>query len=501
MSFIPWSFQRGKIMKRKSLTSVVIALVLMAIASSCFNVAYPQASGGQYNIEQAISDKAQLNTLAFSGLGFLTGDLCSDSFLPPGKVADFFGFQYLRDTTQAGMGHSTDFVTNAANNVLSILSDAQKAQMIAVAKDQASLVNGFAFMRYPLMVAFRRQLDVNLLNGSSGLGKAAVVNYSSILFEIDGKITIQRAKLFVEIINSLTDSQRKYLDSMVTGGFSSWSPLPNQLDQSALTRDENVLVMTYASEMLGWYAGNMEADTYFCPERHADYFGGFYIKDAPAIGKAGYTIDETITGDKGEAFIAALDSAQKPLITSLIDTCRSAISGIVETRREIATELRTALVGGTINESRVLSLERRYGVLDGEISYNYAMAFAEVGKSLTEEQRITLMNLRGLNDYTCENGTIYLYSEKIVQPEIPDTDFLFNLNSQTMEKVLSSQSPTETPASTDPSSSITQRKMILDQNQIVICIMVLAAAFTAVAYKSKLTYKQKRNKQVTLEKS
>jgi hypothetical protein len=41
-------------------------------------------SANQYSIEQAISDNAQLNTLAFSGLGFLTGNMCSDSFLPHG---------------------------------------------------------------------------------------------------------------------------------------------------------------------------------------------------------------------------------------------------------------------------------------------------------------------------------------------------------------------------------------------------------------------------------
>jgi hypothetical protein len=38
-------------------------------------------------------------------------------FYPSGKVVDFFGFQYLRNTTQAGKGYSTDFVTHAANNV------------------------------------------------------------------------------------------------------------------------------------------------------------------------------------------------------------------------------------------------------------------------------------------------------------------------------------------------------------------------------------------------
>jgi len=496
-------------MKRQITTLFGIAILVIMI-SGCFisaeagtigAVAASSAVNSQYSIEQATSDQAQLNTLAFSGLGFLTGNLCSVSFLPPGKVADFFGFQYLRDTTQVGMGHSTDFVTNAANNVLFILSDAQKTKMIATAKVQASLVNEFASMRYPLMVAFRRQLDADLPDCSSGLSKAAIVNYSSSLFEIDGEITIQRAKLFAEIINSLTDSQRKYLDDMVTGGFASWSPLPNQLGQTALTHDENVLVMTYASEMFGWYAGNVEADTYFCPERQADYFGGFYIKDAPAIGKAGYTINETITGDKGEAFLAVLDSTQRPLITSLVGTCRSAISEIVETRRAIATELRTALDGGTINESKVLSLERNYGALDGEISYNYAMSFTEVGGSLTEEQQIALVNLRGLSDYTCENGTIYLYSEKIVQPEIADTDFLFGLSSVSSEQISSSSSPIETPAPTESSLPKVEQESIFDQNQMVICVVALAAVFAVVALAVYRFKRMRKNKQVTVEES
>jgi hypothetical protein len=53
----------------------------------------PRNSGGnrQYSIAQATSDNAQLHTIAFSGLAFLTGDFGSDTFLPPGKVSDYFG--------------------------------------------------------------------------------------------------------------------------------------------------------------------------------------------------------------------------------------------------------------------------------------------------------------------------------------------------------------------------------------------------------------------------
>ena len=72
---------------------------------------------GNYTIAQATSDRAQLNTIAFDGLAFLTGGFNEDTFLPPGKISDFFGFQNMRDVDGAAMGHNTDFLTRIANTI------------------------------------------------------------------------------------------------------------------------------------------------------------------------------------------------------------------------------------------------------------------------------------------------------------------------------------------------------------------------------------------------
>ena len=61
-----------------------------------------------------MSDQAQLHTIAFDGLAFLTGDFGFDTFLPPGKVSDYFGFQYMRDIDAKGGGHNTSFLTRIA---------------------------------------------------------------------------------------------------------------------------------------------------------------------------------------------------------------------------------------------------------------------------------------------------------------------------------------------------------------------------------------------------
>jgi len=98
----------------------------------------------QYSIEQAVSDQAQLHTIAFDGLAFLTGDFGSDTFLPPGKVSDYFGFQYMRDIDAKEGGHNTSFLTRIAHNMLAVLNKDQKAQLLALGKEQENDIRRFA---------------------------------------------------------------------------------------------------------------------------------------------------------------------------------------------------------------------------------------------------------------------------------------------------------------------------------------------------------------------
>ncbi|MCP3681885.1 MAG: hypothetical protein GY861_04270 [bacterium] len=383
----------------------------------------PDSSGGsnepQYNVEQALSDRAQETTIAFSALAYLTGDLCADSFLPPGKVADFSGFQYLRDNDPDEMGHNTDFVTISGNNVLYILNDAQLQMLETGVKDQTDLLNEFAYYRFPLMDAFRRQYSGDIPVGTSGLSKTAVVEYSAALFRKDGEISLRRAELFGEIIRSLDADQKKYLDAMVGQGMLSWP----DIQDSDIGGQVSGNLRGYGSELFAWYGGSIEADSYFNPERNAMYFGAFYMKDAPAVGVAGYTISSTLTGNSGDAVFTILDDSQGELISELVVTQKPALYAVVDARKAIATELRKLLTQETIDEETVLSLAEDYGRLDGEISYYYAMNFAEVGKSLTDSQMTELIELRNLDEFPCSGA--YLYSDKITMPEIENTDFLF----------------------------------------------------------------------------
>ncbi len=386
----------------------------------------PGGPGGQaYTIEQATSDRAQLTTIAFDALGFLTGSLGTDSFFPPGKVADFWGFQYLRDNDSSQMGHNTDFLTRAALDTYAVLTTEQRRRLTALAEQQVEAIDAYGHARFTLMAGFRRLLDGDLPDGATALDREAVMRYSAKLYRLDGRISYARARVMGAVLTSLSDEQRAKLDDLAGAGMSTWPVVQEPEELRGLPREEKVAVMTYSADLFSWYAGSLEADTYFCPERHGTYFGSFYLKDAPAVGNAGYSISTSLTGDMGQKLLSVLDARQATLITDLVEGQRDDLTGIVEVRRAVAGELRRFAGGAEADADAVAALMARYGRLDGDIAWRYATAFAAVGRTLTDEQRAELASLRTqmVGDRTPSGA--YLYSEEIPMPAAPATDFLF----------------------------------------------------------------------------
>jgi len=380
----------------------------------------------QYSIEQAVSDQAQLHTIAFSGLAFITGDFGASTFIPPGKVCDFFGFQYMRDIDAAQKGHNPMFLNRVGGNVLKTLTDEQRKGFETLARRQAEQFNTLARKRWPLIKAFCRELNGEVPAGSQGLNKDSVVQYVGEIFTFDAELSYVRAAAFGKLASALTPEQKAFLGKMKFGDFNTWPDV--DMDQHKLPRGTeksvNVAYMTYASEFFSWYAGSVEADVYFCPERHGTYFGGFYMKDMPAMGKRDFDISTSVTGDSGKTFLETLNGEQRKNLTAIPDLQRKALKEMITVRRDISTELRRFLKGEQADRDKVLALGKRYGELDGEVSYLYASAFAKVNKTLTGEQRAKLVKLRNLDGY--KSAPAYIYSDAVREaPQFPNTDAFF----------------------------------------------------------------------------
>jgi hypothetical protein len=383
----------------------------------------PESS--KYNLEQAMSDNGQLMTIAFSGLAFITGNSGGDTFMPPGKVADFFGFQYMRDVDIAGYGHNTQFLSRAANNILKILNTEQKAKLVALAKEQAPLYIKYAYNRFPLMNAFRRNLKGDLPSGSASLSINRVASYSAKLYQTDADLSYNRAIMMGELVQTLTAEQKISLSSMSFSDFNTWPNVTEDSDlKKSMTNTEFVAVMTYASEFFSWYKGGVNADTYFCPERHGTYFGGFFLKDYPAMNNPDYFIPLDQTGQCGEDFLKALNTGQKELITSILAEQKSSLEEIARIRETVSKELRKAMNGDVVDKATVYQLIERYGELEGGMSALYAVRFAEVNKTLNALQLVTLRTIRNLDAVPVG---AYRFSSPIPMPSLPSTDYLFGI--------------------------------------------------------------------------
>jgi hypothetical protein len=376
-----------------------------------------------YTIEQSISEQAQLSTIAFSALAFMTGTFGADTFLPPGKAADYFGFQYMRDIDASEAGHNMMFLTNIANNTLAALTDAQKAQFLALAKEQAPLYAELARKRLVLIKAFRDNMEGKAPSPSAKLSQAAVEAWVSGIFEIDGALAFKRAQVYGAVAKGLTAAQKSALAKLEFGDSSTWPELPDQYDKRTMTHGEDVLFSTYASEFFSWYAGSETGDVYFCPERHGTYFGGFYMKDYPAMGNRDYFIPTALTGDSGQSFLDLLSRDQAERITSIMTPLAPILQEIVGIRRSISKEFRKYLSGGAADEALVMKLSKDYGTLDGRLSFLMADRFASVYKTLTADQKAALVKLR--NQDVFPDG-YYVYADIVKEPLSLETASLFS---------------------------------------------------------------------------
>ncbi|MEN9840784.1 MAG: hypothetical protein RL376_584 [Verrucomicrobiota bacterium] len=387
------------------------------------------SNADNYTLAQAMSDNAQLHTIAFNGLAFLTGDFGASTFIPPGKVCDFFGFQYMRDIDAAAKGHNPVFLNRVAGNVLQTLTAEQTGWFTALAAEQVPQLESLAAMRLPLIQAFHLNAEGKLPAGSTGLNRAAVIEHVGKIFALDAELSLRRAEVMGKVAASLTAEQKAYFAKMKFGDFTTWPEVDADSLKDRPGRGQpklfGVACMTYASEFFSWYAGSEKADVYFCPERHGTYFGGFYMKDMPAMGKKNYDISTSVTGDSGEAFLeSVLTPAQRREVTATVEKQRAALKEVVAVRTAISRELRKALTGGQPDRAKVLALGRRYGELDGEMSWYYATSFAAVNKTLTADQRAALVKLRNLDGYV--SAPYYLYSDAVKTPKpVTGSDALF----------------------------------------------------------------------------
>jgi len=130
--------------------------------------------------------------------------------------------------------------------------------------------------------------------------------YSGKLYDIDATISLNRAKMYASVIRSMNQTQLAYLDTMKSEGMATMPLVNSSAALKNAGQGNSGCHADYASEMFAWYAGSIEADRYFCPERQATYFRLILHEGSPGHGHAGYSISTSLTGNSGADFLNLL---------------------------------------------------------------------------------------------------------------------------------------------------------------------------------------------------
>ncbi|MCP4400974.1 MAG: hypothetical protein GY801_27205, partial [bacterium] len=257
------------------------------------------------------------------------------------------------------------------------------------------------------------------------LNRSRIVEHSADLYALDGELSYERAVGFGKVVQSFSDAQKQSLEELTATPFQAWPEREVQVDKRKFDHEVHIALMTYASELLSWYAGDIERDIYFTPERTAAYFGAYWTKAAPmkAVKRDSYTISTELTGDSGKSFLSILNTQQQKRISDLIQQQKVYLMDMVEVRTSIAAEIRKMFVGQTGDADKIISLSRSFGALDGEIAYLYATAYTDIRHSLTSSQMKKAVELRNISEYQCDK--VFLYAEPATVPKITDIESFF----------------------------------------------------------------------------
>jgi len=114
-------------------------------------------------------------------------------------------------------------------------------------------------------------------------------------------------------------------------------------------------------------------------------------------------------------FLSILSAEQSAAVHQIVEKQEPLLDEIIQIRTDVSLELRKALNNDTPDKNKVFTLIKRYGELDGELSYKCAICFSKISESLSQEQRSKLVSLRGLDEIP--EGA-YLFSDPIALPDL-----------------------------------------------------------------------------------
>eukprot|EP00930_Biecheleria_cincta_P044254 TRINITY_DN30382_c0_g1_i1.p1 TRINITY_DN30382_c0_g1~~TRINITY_DN30382_c0_g1_i1.p1 ORF type:complete len:1734 (+),score=270.87 TRINITY_DN30382_c0_g1_i1:59-5260(+) len=326
-------------------------------------------------------EDTDFNILASKGFAFFTGGVTQDAWMPPGKTAVYFGFQYFRYQDSGAISSSDARKVGAA--VAYKLDAAQRSTLCSMIDSSASLYQEIHALRAEI-VSRIHDLRQAVVNGSSNdlaktraTSEVEIGRLSQELYARDGAVADLYGTTFAAL--NLTAEQRKYFYDLWNGAaYLNSSDVASFKGKDACSKDQTYAqsnIESVASEIFAWVVGNDAWLGYIAEGKVANVFGFMRLRQEPRQ-------EGSVSADRAgmaSRFISALTMADCRSMASVVKRNINSMREYAGLHHEIARELKKLLdAPGNYSQHEVAKRAKLIGALEGSIVASQATVLSNL---------------------------------------------------------------------------------------------------------------------------
>ncbi len=166
--------------------------------------------------------------------------------------------------------------------------------------------------------------------------------------------------------------------------------ISDELD--SLDNETRNLVLVLGAKAFSWITGTAQMNEYLDNATVASWFGYYYFKTANEHLFEGQT--ENVRYYVGRGMLEILNDEQRQVFCEMLTEYDTTLGPFLVNRLEILNELDLLKNGSALNLEQTLESSEEAGTREGALANCMATAFGQIYKSLSDEQRDNLAQLR-----------------------------------------------------------------------------------------------------------
>ncbi len=322
-------------------------------------------------------DKKTLNdAIASRTLTWLTGSSSNNDYVSVGRLANFFGFVALRVSS----GHSLSR-SSVAKETLHVLSKTQQAALISLVEEQKDAFSDVQTARFEM----NRALE-GLLVGED-ISESEFTKLGETYGEAEARLGHVIAQRLGAVSTSLSDTQKSKLRdirSKYVSGKAGAAKIKGI--KTKLSEDDKKELINLGAKLLSWTTGTSDLNDFEVVGKPSQHFGFVSLRIESNHGVK--------RGDVAKDVLDLLTPEQAGVLQSAADQNVALFETFMDNRRRLMRTFEVALSGKSIDSQKVKTYGQAMGQFEAEMTWAQAMAMLNVRHSMSEDQLISLLDLR-----------------------------------------------------------------------------------------------------------